>query len=286
MGQVQNFIGNLDSYYFSVPNITFSSILDILIVSVVIYNILKWIKSTKVWNVLRGVVVLFVVYLFAYIFQLYTITWIINNTLNVGLIAVIIIFQPEIRSALEHMGRSSMFSFNDKKKKGGFSKSIDEIILACNHLRKNKTGALIVVEQETFLNDIISTGVIIDGKVTSQLLINIFEDKTPLHDGAVIIGGNKILAASCILPLTSKDVDKSFGTRHRAAIGMSESSDAYVIVVSEETGQMSFAKNGEIYRDVTDEEIKKQLKYDEKIGEEKEAQQKITFGKRAKNSKN
>ncbi len=265
MSFLRDFFSDLNLYFFSVPQVSISNLVDILCVSILIYYLLIWVKSTRVWTIFKGVLVVLAFYFFAYIFQLYTITWIIDNTLSVGVIALIVLFQPEIRSALEHVGSSSKFSLLVDKKPEVMSKTVDEIIIATRQMGRNRTGALIILEQNVNLRDYISTGIEIDGKVSSQLIINIFEDKTPLHDGAIILRKDRIAAASCILPLTKNQLDKALGTRHRAGVGMSEHTDAYIIIVSEETGKLSFAHHGNLYIDVSEEELKNQLKFNEEI---------------------
>ena len=213
--------------------------------------------------------------LFAAIFQLNTISWLLSNSLGVGITAAIIIFQPELRRALEQLGRkkifSNLFSFSTGEYDGRQSvlteKTINEIVRASYEMGAVKTGALMVIEQNVALGEYVRTGISIDGIVSSQLLINIFEHNTPLHDGAVIIRGNRIVSATCYLPLTdSMDIGKELGTRHRAAVGISEVSDSLTIIVSEETGAVSLAKDGNLYKHLKKEELLeklKQLKIDE-----------------------
>ena len=206
--------------------------------------------------------------LFAAIFQLNTISWLLSNSLSVGITAAIIIFQPELRRALEQLGRkkifSNLFSFSAGEYEGRQSalteKTINEVVRASYEMGEVKTGALIVIEQNVALGEYVRTGISIDGLVTSQLLINIFEHNTPLHDGAVIIRGNRIVSATCYLPLTdSMDIGKELGTRHRAAVGISEVSDSLTIIVSEETGAVSLAKDGRLYKHLQKEELVEKL---------------------------
>ncbi len=254
----------LDLQYYSLPSLTISSILDILVVSVVIYYVILWIQKTRAWFVVRGLVLILSISVIAYVLKLYTVTWIISKTINVGLIAVVVLFQPEIRKALETIGRNSFdFTGSNAKPHNVTAKILDEIIIACTQMGKVRTGALIVLKQDYSLSDYESTGIQIDSIVTSQLLMNIFEDKTPLHDGAVIINNGRISAASCILPLTDKQIGQELGTRHRAAVGISEKTDAYVFVVSEETGAISIAKDGKLMKRLTAEEIRKIIKFNE-----------------------
>ncbi len=257
-------LNTLDLQYYSLPSLTISSILDILVVSVVIYYVILWIQKTRAWFVVRGLVLIFSISVLAYVLKLYTVTWIISKTINVGLIAVVVLFQPEIRKALETIGRNSFdFSGNNTKTHNVTAKILDEIIIACTQMGKVRTGALIVLKQDYSLSDYESTGIQIDSLVTSQLLMNIFEDKTPLHDGAVIINNGRISAASCILPLTDRQIGQELGTRHRAAVGISEKTDAYVFIVSEETGAISIAKDGKLMKRLTAEEIRKIIKFNE-----------------------
>lgn len=239
-------------------------ILDIAIVAYLIYKIIFWIKETRAWTLLKGILVIFVFYIFASILKLNTITWILTNTISVGIIAIIVVFQPELRRALEQLGKGKMFELfmkdENKDDEKANSKTIDEILKAADKMGAVKTGALILIEKTVPLGELERTGIPIDAIVTSQLLINIFEKDTPLHDGAVIIRNNRVAAATCFLPLTeSNDISMELGTRHRAAIGASEVSDAYVIVVSEETGYISMAKDGVLYRNVSIETLRGML---------------------------
>ena len=204
--------------------------------------------------------------LLAYIFKMSTIQWIAENMLNIGLMALVVIFQPELRKALDDIGGRSMFSkmftLNRDEAMKFTDKTIDEIIRACVAMGKVKTGALIVIEDEIGLDEYIRTGIDVDALLTSQLLINIFEKNTPLHDGAIIVRGDRIVAATCYLPLSdSMTLSKDLGTRHRAAVGISEVSDSVTIAVSEETGGISMAMKGQIYRNVDAEFIKDHLLY-------------------------
>ncbi len=235
-------------------------LLDIFIVAYLIYKIIFWIKETRAWTLLKGILVIFIFYIFASVLKLNTITWILTNTISVGIIAIIVVFQPELRRALEQLGKGKMFELfakdNDNNDEKATAKTIDEILKAADKMGSVKTGALILIEKDVPLGELERTGIPIDAVVTSQLLINIFEKDTPLHDGAVIIRNNRVAAATCFLPLTeSNDISMELGTRHRAAIGASEVSDAYVIVVSEETGYISMAKDGVLYRNISTETL-------------------------------
>lgn len=246
------------------PQITFSSIIDVALVSYIIYQALIWFKETRAWSLFKGIFILIIISSIAYLFDLYTITWIISNTFNVGVIALIVLFQPEIRRGLEQLGTtrgalglSLAGEFNDKIS----ANALDEVLSACEKMAQEGTGAIIVIQNEVPLGEHQLTGVPIDAIVSKQLLLNIFEDKTPLHDGAVIIKNNKISAASCILPLTKKAIGSNLGTRHRAGVGMSEVSDAFVIIVSEETCSISLAYGGKIQKGMSIQDIKKTIRY-------------------------
>ena len=252
--------------WLSIPKLTLTDILEILILAFLIYHIVNWIKSTRAWMLVKGIIVLCIFSFIAYILNFNVILWIISNTITVGIIAVIIVFQPELRKALEQLGRknivSSFIPFDDQKEKNErFSdKTISEIVRATFELSKTKTGALMVVEQNIILNEYERTGIIIDSAMSSQLLINIFEHNTPLHDGAVLIRENRIVAATCYLPLSDNmELSKDLGTRHRAAVGISEVSDSLTIIVSEETGKVSIAIGGVLIRNVDGDYLKNKL---------------------------
>lgn len=253
-------------YWLSIPQMSITDILDILIVSVLIYEIARWIKNTRAWTLLKGIMLLVLVAMAAYVFQLHTISWLINNTMGVGVTAVIIVFQPELRNALEQLGRKNpivnLFSSDESRdeKIGYTDRTIQEIVRATIEMSKVKTGALIVLEREVPLGEYERTGIPVDAKMSSQLLINIFEHNTPLHDGAVIVRSNRIVSATCYLPLSdSLEIGKELGTRHRAAVGISEVSDSVTIVVSEETGGISIAQGGRIYRGLTPQQLRDRL---------------------------
>ncbi|MBQ8626333.1 MAG: diadenylate cyclase CdaA [Agathobacter sp.] len=253
--------------------LTWVDIVEILIISFLFYNILLWVKSTRAWNLFKGIMVILIFVLVAALFQMSTILWIAENTLNVGLIAIVIIFQPELRKALENIGGRNRFIkwFNiNKSETVKFSdRTIEELIKATYAMGKVKTGALIVIEDEILLNEYIRTGIDVDALVSSQLLINIFEKNTPLHDGAIIFRGDRVVSATCYLPLSdSLSLSKDLGTRHRAAVGISEVSDSLTIVVSEETGKISIALRGQIYRDVDADFLREKLRYMQKRNQE------------------
>ena len=269
---MEDFIGMLSAFNDSVstvvglPDISISvvDIIEILIIAFLIYHVLLWIKSTRAWTLFKGILVILVFVLIAAIFQMSTILWVAENTLNIGLIALVIIFQPELRKALENIGGKNIFGkFFDfgKVEAPKFSdRTIDELVKACYAMGKVKTGALIVIEDTILLNEYVRTGIDVDAIVSSQLLINIFEKNTPLHDGAVIIRGDRVISATCYLPLSdSLSLSKDLGTRHRAAVGVSENSDSMTIIVSEETGAVSLAYMGRIYRDIDNDFLRKKL---------------------------
>ena len=271
---MQNFKGMLAEFYdqasllLGLPDISFSSIdfIEILIIAFLFYHILLWIKSTKAWNLFKGIIVILLFVLVSAIFQMNTILWLAERTLNVGLIALVIIFQPELRKALENLGEKNFFGkvFNfSKSDECKFSdRTIEELIKACYAMGKVRTGALIVIEDEILLNEYIRTGIDIDAILSSQLLINIFEKNTPLHDGAVIVRGDRVVSATCYLPLSdSLSLSKNLGTRHRAAVGVSEVSDSLTIVVSEETGKVSIASRGQIYHGIDADFLREKLQY-------------------------
>lgn len=252
--------------WLSIPKLTLTDILEILILAFLIYHIVNWIKSTRAWMLVKGIIVLAIFSLIAYVLNFNVILWIISRTINVGIIAVVILFQPELRKALEQLGRknivSSFITFDDQKEKNErFSdKTISEIVRATFELSKTKTGALMVIEQNIMLNEYERTGITIDSAMSSQLLINIFEHNTPLHDGAVLIRENRIVAATCYLPLSDNmELSKDLGTRHRAAVGVSEVSDSLTIIVSEETGKVSIAIGGVLIRNVDGDYLKNKL---------------------------
>lgn len=241
-------------------SIRIEDVLDIGIVSYILYKILGFIRETRAQQLVRGIIVLLAIFLISDIFKLYLLNWILKNVVTIGLFALIVLFQPELRRGLEHMGRKSIVS--------GKLTNIDRneaIILirdfldAIEDFAKTKTGALIAIERQIMLTDIIETGVTIDGKISTRLLGNIFYEGAPLHDGAVIVRADKLYAASCVLPLTEKKLGRNLGTRHRAAVGLSEVSDALIIVVSEETGIISIAENGKLRRFIDIKTLEKRL---------------------------
>ncbi|AIY80725.1 TIGR00159 family protein [Clostridium botulinum] len=233
----------------SLSNISLWSILDILVVSYIFYKGYMLIKETRAEQLLKGIALIIVLIPISYLLKLDMLYFILNKTLTIGVLSVIIIFQPEIRRGLEHIGRSAFEDVHYANDKESINIAINEIVNAVHNLSETKTGALIVMEQKTGLAEIVSSGTILDANVSSNLLENIFVVNTPLHDGATIIRNNKILASGCVLPLTNNNnINKKLGTRHRAGLGLSEVSDALIIIVSEETGVVSLAINGKLSR--------------------------------------
>jgi diadenylate cyclase len=250
----------------SIPEIRITDVIEMMIIAVLLYNVMLWIKSTRAWALLKGIVVLLAFILVAYLFHMNTILWLASKAVNVGIISIVIIFQPELRRALEQLGQKRMLTFlvsdSGKVVENRFTdKTMNEIIKATFEMSKVKTGALIVIERTTPLAEYERTGIEVDGVVTSQLLLNIFEHNTPLHDGAVIVRGNRVAAATCYLPLSDNmKISKELGTRHRAGVGVSEASDSITVIVSEETGNVSVAFEGTLKRELDREALKEELK--------------------------
>lgn len=247
----------LDIVVNSIRNITISSVMDILVVSYIFYKSYMLIRETRAEQLLKGIILIILLIPVSNFFHLTMLNWILTKTITIGVLSFIIIFQPEIRRALEHLGRTA---FNDKhilEDEETMERVVTEIVNSVDNLSKSKTGVLIIIEQLTGLGDIINTGTRLDAVVSSALLENIFVINTPLHDGATIIRNDRIVSAGCFLPLTNnQDLNKKLGTRHRAAMGISENSDALIIVVSEETGTISLAVNGVLTRNYTKERLK------------------------------
>lgn len=251
---------------FNMPVISWTDIVEILVIAFLVYEIFLWIKNTRAYSLLKGIVVIAVFLLLAELFEMSTILWIANKLFTIAATVIVVVFQPELRKALEQLGRknfiSSVISFEGgQSEEGRFSDhTISEIMRACNEMAKVKTGALIVIEQNNSLADVERTGIEVDAVVSSQLLINIFEHNTPLHDGAVIIRGNRVTSATCYLPLSDNlSLSKELGTRHRAGVGISEATDSLVIIVSEETGRISIAYEGVLSRNVDVDTFRKKL---------------------------
>ena len=238
-------------------NMSINSILDILVVSFIFYKAYVLIEETRAEQLLKGLVLIVILIPISDILKLNMLNFILNKTLTIGVLSVVIIFQPEIRRALEHLGRSAFEDIHSSRPIENRNEVIEEITTAVDNLAATKTGALIVMEQGTGLSDILSTGTIIDAKVSASLLENIFVVNTPLHDGATIIRKGRIHASGCVLPLTNNTkINKKLGTRHRAGLGISENSDALVIIVSEETGVISLAVNGKLTRNYDKQKLK------------------------------
>ena len=247
-------------------NITWSDVVEILILAFIIYHVMIWIKSTRAWSLMKGSAVLFALLILAYVFHMNTILWIAKNFFSLGIMAVIVVFQPELRRALEQLGENNLltsivpFDNSRKVEETLTDRTIGELVKACFDMGEVKTGALIVIEEEIRLDEYVRTGINIDGILTSQLLINIFEHNTPLHDGAVIVRGNRVVAATCYLPLSDNmELSKQLGTRHRAGVGISEATDSLTIIVSEETGQVSVARGGELSRGLNSKQLREVL---------------------------
>lgn len=249
---------NLERFF---STIRFTDVIDVAIVAVIVYQIIRFIRETRAEQLIKGIFVLVILLQLSSWFGLNTMYWILQNTMQLGFLALLVVFQPELRRGLEQMGRSPVGRMFNLDSRGDIvNQTVEEVARAVDVLSKNKVGALICMERITKLGDIIKTGTVLDAEITAELLVNIFVPNTPLHDGAVIIGGNKILAAACFLPLThNNELARELGTRHRAAIGLSENSDAVVIVVSEETGRISIALAGDLTRNLTIESLKKAL---------------------------
>ncbi len=258
------FMSFIEYIFNFVKLINISDIVDIAIVAFIIYHLINWLRQTRAMQLVKGLLVIFIVMVISDLANFTVLNYVVSTLVQVGMFAIVVIFQPELRSLLERMGRSSVIKMIDfaKDKNKSYTDAervCDEIVTAVMNMASQKTGALIVIERETKLGEI-KTGTHIDAIVTSQLLENIFSYNTPLHDGAVIIRDNRVLSAACFLPLTSNtNVSKELGTRHRAALGISEVSDALTIVVSEETGKVSIAVNGSLTRNVGKEPLKKAL---------------------------
>ena len=250
----------------SLPSLGVTDILEIALISFFIYQFMVWIKFTRAYTLLKGILIVLLFILFAYVLKMNTILWIIKNLSTILLTSVVVIFQPELRKMLEQLGQkkfmASIFPLDaGKEVQERFTdKTINELVKACFDMGEARTGALIVIEQNIRLSEYERTGINVDAVLTSQLLINIFEHNTPLHDGAVLVRGNRIVAATCYLPLSDNmELSKQLGTRHRAGVGISEVSDSLTIIVSEETGQVSMAQNGQLSRGLTSAELRSAL---------------------------
>lgn len=263
-----NSIGEFfDKYLIGIPiDIGWTDIVEIIILAFIIYHIMLWIKTTRAYTLVKGFAVILVFLLLAVIFKMDTILWIAGKIFNIGILAIVIVFQPELRRALEQLGQknivTSLLNLDSMKEEiNGFTeRTADAIVKACTEMSKAKTGALIVIENSVPLGEYERTGITLDAAISSQLLLNIFEHNTPLHDGAVIVRGNRAVSATCYLPLSDNmELSKELGTRHRAAVGISEVSDALTIVVSEETGAVSVTQQSELTRNITPDALKELL---------------------------
>ncbi|MBR2275934.1 MAG: diadenylate cyclase CdaA [Lachnospiraceae bacterium] len=294
MGQIVDSISSYLGRYFtwiSIPKIMWTDVVEIVVIAYLLYNLLLWVKNTRAWSLMKGVLIILIFVFIAALLNMTTILWIARNFLSVALVAIVVVFQPELRKALEQIGRknilTSLFAFDSTRVTGELfsDHTISEIVRASFLMGREKTGALIVIENNDTLIDYEKTGIILDSVVSSQLLINIFEHNTPLHDGAVIVRGNRITSATCYLPLSDNmELSKELGTRHRAGVGISEATDSFTIIVSEETGRVSIAQGGELSRNVSSDELTKRLELlQNKVVEEKK---RIWRKGRAKNEKN
>ena len=249
---------------------SWNTYVDIFIIAIIIYKVMDLIKETRAEQLIKGIAMLIIATRVSEMLGLHTVYWLLKNAMTVGFIAILIIFQPELRRALEHLGRGRFFTKGDVLERE-LDILLEEINKAVLQLSKTKTGAIIILEQETGLNEHIETGTLIDSSITAELLINLFVPNTPLHDGALIIRRNRIAAAGCFLPLTqNQNLSKELGTRHRAALGITEISDALAIVVSEETGVVSFAMEGRLARYLDTKSLKEIVKNNYKIKELKQ----------------
>ena len=252
----------LNSFVTYMGTIEWQDYTEIVIIAVLLYYMIKWIHQSRAWSLLKGLLVIVIFIGLAKIFHMDTILWLASNILQFAVIALIVVLQPELRKALESLGKTSviggMFDFGQKPAEEILSRqSINEIVRACSQMGRVRTGALIVIENKESVSRIDETGIKVDADITSQLLINIFEKNTPLHDGAVTVRNNRISAATCYLPLTqSQTISKELGTRHRAGLGMSEEYDAVIIIVSEETGRISAAHEGQLERNLSEEALR------------------------------
>ncbi len=255
----------LNSFVTYMGTIEWQDYTEIIIIAVLLYYMIKWIHTSRAWSLLKGLLVIVAFIGLAKIFHMDTILWLASNILQFAVIALIVVLQPELRKALESLGKTNviggMFDFGQKPADEILSRqSINEIVRACSQMGRVRTGALIVIENKESVSRIDETGIRVDADITNQLLINIFEKNTPLHDGAVTIRNNRISAATCYLPLTqSQSISKELGTRHRAGLGMSEEYDALIIIVSEETGRISAAHEGQLERNLSEEALRNYL---------------------------
>ena len=262
---MQNIAGNLVEILSRIafPKVGIIDIIQIALIAFFVYQFMVWIKYTHAYTLLKGILVVLLFILVAYIFKMNTILWIFSNLASTLIVGVIVIFQPELRKVLEQLGQKKImaalipFDAGKEVKERFTDKTISELVKACFDMGEVKTGALIVIEQNIRLTEYERTGINVDAMLTSQLLINIFEHNTPLHDGAVLVRGNRIVAATCYLPLSDNmELSKQLGTRHRAGVGISEVTDSVTIIVSEETGQVSVAQGGRLIRNISSTQLR------------------------------
>jgi len=291
---MDNILNMLDKLirWLSLPKMRVMDFVEIILIAVLFYYVIKWIKTTRAWVIVKGLIVLLLVWILATLLKFDVILWLFTNTIGVGITAVLILFQPELRRVLETLGQRKILSLDlfmenkDKKNEKFTQDTLNELVRGTFELAKTKTGALIVLEQDISLDEFSQTGITVDGLITSQLLINIFEKNTPLHDGAVIVRGDRVASATCYLPLSGNmRLSKDLGTRHRAAVGISEVSDSFTIIVSEETGKVSIARGGNLIFNVDGDFLRAKLMELQK-GKEQEVKMKKGFpvwrGKREK----
>ena len=265
---MQNITGIMGRYLsdINLPSMNIIDIIEIILISFFVYQFMVWIKFTRAYTLLKGLLVIGAFLVIAYIFKMNTILWIVSRLAGALITAIVVIFQPELRKVVEQLGQKKImasiipFDSGREVKERFADKTVNELIKACFDMGEVKTGALIVIEQEIRLDEYIRTGINVDAILTSQLLINIFEHNTPLHDGAVIVRKNRIVAATCYLPLSDNmELSKELGTRHRAAVGISEVTDSFTIVVSEETGAVSIAVGGRLFRNIDGDKLRSHL---------------------------
>lgn len=288
---LEHFNSYIDTLSLRSLNIRWEDIVEVIIISFLLYEIMAWVKHTKVWLLMKGIIIIIVFILLALIFEMHTIIWIVENVLSIAVTAVIVILQPELRHALEELGRKSfitnIISFEKPTDERFSDKTVNDLVKASFEMGKVKTGALMVIEQNVLLTEYERTGIEVDGLISSQLLINIFEHNTPLHDGAVIIRGNRVVSATCYLPLSDNmGISKELGTRHRAAVGISEVTDALTIIVSEETGHVSVTYEGKLYRNLDADGLREKINMiQNKEVEENKKQKRRLWKGRAKDEK-
>lgn len=287
---MQRIYDYITSYFssFRFPRVGILDVFEMIILAFLLYQAMKWMKNTRAWAVVKGLAVILIFMAIAEILDMTTIIWIGKSLFTLVAVAIIVALQPEIRRLMEDLGKNNLITnlvlLGERQAEGRFSdKTLNEIISACFEMGRARTGALIVIEAESPLEEYERTGITVDGIVTSQLLVNIFEHNTPLHDGAVIIRGDRVKSATCYLPLSdNRTLSKDLGTRHRAGVGISEVTDALIIIVSEETGKVSVAQNGELFRSLDVIDLRKKLEsiQDKKDNKNKKINKKKTGGQK------